>query len=132
MIFVDASAIVAIIADEPEADDLRQRLDIARERTTSAIAVYEATLALARIGSVPTSRAKQFVTRFLTEAKIEHVQIGEREAILALEAFDRFGKGRHPARLNMGDCFAYACVRAHGATLLFKGSDFSQTDIEAA
>ena len=51
---------------------------------------------------------------------------------LAIEAYARFGKGRHPAALNMGDCHAYACARAHGAALLFKGNDFLKTDIPRA
>jgi ribonuclease VapC len=50
----------------------------------------------------------------------------------ALDAFERFGKGRHPAALNLGDCFAYACARLAGAPLLYKGDDFPQTDIETA
>jgi ribonuclease VapC len=60
------------------------------------------------------------------------VDIGEREFEIAAEAYTQFGKGRHPAGLNMGDCFAYACARANGARLLFKGQDFARTDIEPA
>ena len=52
--------------------------------------------------------------------------------MIALQAYAQFGKGRHPAALNMGDCFAYACARAHGAALLFKGEDFSRTDVLVA
>lgn len=61
----------------------------------------------------------------------EIVTIGKAEQRLALDAYARFGKGQHPAKLNMGDCFAYACARANGLPLLFKGNDFGQTDIEA-
>ncbi len=60
------------------------------------------------------------------------VGIGEREFELAAEAYAEFGKGRHQAALNMGDCFAYACARANHARLLFKGDDFSKTDIPPA
>ena len=63
---------------------------------------------------------------------IEYVGIGRTEAELARLAYEKFGKGRHPAALNMGDCFAYACAKANNAKLLFKGDDFSQTDIAAA
>ena len=59
------------------------------------------------------------------------MSIGLVEARLALEAHARFGRGRHPARLNMGDCFAYACARSRGVPLLYKGEDFALTDIEA-
>jgi ribonuclease VapC len=58
--------------------------------------------------------------------------IGERELALAMDAYARFGKGRHPAKLNMGDCCAYACAQANDALLLFKGSDFTKTDTESA
>lgn len=58
--------------------------------------------------------------------------MGEREYDFAIDAYARYGKGRHPAALNMGDCHAYACAKAHGARLLFKGDDFSRTDIDRA
>lgn len=57
------------------------------------------------------------------------VSIGAKEAIIATAAYDRYGKGRHPARLNMSDCFAYACAKTHDARLLYKGDDFSKTDL---
>ena len=62
---------------------------------------------------------------------IEMIAVPPATARLALDAFERYGKGRHPARLNFGDCFAYACARHFGQPLMFKGSDFAQTDIEA-
>ena len=129
--FVDASAIVAILAREPEADELRARLEAAPQRATSALAVYEATLAIARTHGWTVIEAELFVSRFLAMTEIVHIAIGEREGAIALEAFHRFGKGRHPAGLNMGDCFAYACARQLGVPLLYKGDDFSRTDIEA-
>ena len=72
------------------------------------------------------------VREFLDELDLGFVAMGEREYELAVEAYERFGKGRHPASLNMGDCHAYACAKAHGARLLFKGNDVSQTDISQA
>jgi ribonuclease VapC len=63
---------------------------------------------------------------------LRFVSIGEREFDLATQAYADFGKGRHPAALNMGDCFAYACAKANRATLLFKGDDFTKTDIARA
>ena len=69
---------------------------------------------------------------FQALAETQVLPIGEAEQIAALEAHARFGKGVHPAKLNMGDCFAYACARVHGAPLLYKGEDFALTDIEAA
>jgi len=64
--------------------------------------------------------------------EIDVAAVPPQTAKIALDAFERYGKGRHPARLNFGDCFAYACARHFGQPLMFKGSDFPQTDIEAA
>ena len=63
---------------------------------------------------------------------IKMMNVTPETARIALAAFDRYGNGRHPARLNFGDCFAYACARHLGEPLMFKGADFPQTDIEAA
>jgi ribonuclease VapC len=79
--------------------------------------------------SIPSARAR--VRLFLDTMDFSFVGIGERFDI-ASEAYAQFGKGRHPAALNMGDCFAYACARANGARLLFNGEDFRRTDIEPA
>ncbi len=69
---------------------------------------------------------------FLRELGFRLVSIGEIEIALAIDANARFGNGRHLAKLNMGDCYAYTCARANHATLLFKGGDFTKTDIEPA
>jgi ribonuclease VapC len=75
--------------------------------------------------------AQRIVDRFLGAARAEIIPITEEIGRGAISAFERFGRGRHPARLNMGDCFAYACARALDVPLLFKGDGFSQTDIAA-
>ena len=80
--------------------------------------------------SIPSARAR--VRLFLDTMDFSFVDIGEREFDIASEAYAQFGKGRHPAALNMGDCFAYACARANSARLLFKGEDLRRTDIEPA
>ena len=72
------------------------------------------------------------MAEFLHLMGTDLVAIPTEAATLALEAFDRYGKGRHPAGLNMGDCFAYACARHFNQPLLYKGDDFPRTDIEAA
>ena len=132
MIFVDASALIAIIVGEPEAAELADRLEAERLRSCSALSVWETVAGLCRsyIFSVPAARTH--VHRFLNAANLQFVGIGEREFALASDAYAEYGKGRHPAALNMGDCFAYACARANRAKLLFKGEDFSKTDIESA
>ena len=130
--FIDASAIVAILTREPDADDLVERLERAIRPITSAIAILEATLGLCRKHHASEEEAQADVADFLKAARVELVPIAANEASLALSAFARYGKGRgHPAQLNMGDCFAYAVARGHRTTLLFKGDDFSKTDMVA-
>ncbi len=127
--FVDASALVAILTREPEAAELTSRLLSGDRRTTSGLAVWEAAVAIARVRKASVESAASDVHDLLRGTQIEVVPIGAEEAALALAAHARFGKGRHPARLNMGDCFAYACALRHGAPLLYKGDDFALTDV---
>ena len=130
--FVDASAIVAIVAAESDASSLAVRLDQAREVQTSAIAIWESVVSLARIGNTSLDGATALVEQLLGEANATVVPIDRATGLEAMKAYARYGKGRHPAALNMGDCFAYACARQLATTLLCKGSDFPQTDIELA
>jgi len=129
-VFVDASAIIAVLTGEPEADMLANQLDSARAPITSPVAVFEATLGLCRKTHASVAEASADVREFLDAARIHIVPLTEREAETALDASARYGKGRgHPARLNMGDCFAYAMAKNHQVPLLFKGDNFSKTDI---
>jgi ribonuclease VapC len=127
--FVDASAIVAILAGEGDGSALEARLDQAGPISTSPVAIYEAVLGIARILNVSVAAAQAAVDNFIAETGAQMLSITAEIGREAIRAFERFGRGRHPARLNMGDCFAYACARALGVPLLFKGDDFSQTDI---
>jgi ribonuclease VapC len=131
--FVDASAIVAILTRESDADLLADRLDAASGPITSPIAIFEAVLGICRKRQVGVEEAQEEVRAFLGMAGIGVVDISDSDARLALRAFDRYGKGRgHPAQLNMGDCFASACAGAGRVPVLCKGDDFRQTDIETA
>jgi ribonuclease VapC len=131
--FVDASAIVAILTREPEADALANLLEEARAPITSPIAVFEAVLALCRKRHASVEEAEEDIREFLELAGVTIIPITMAEAETALTAFSRYGKGRsHPAQLNLGDCFAYAAAKNHGRSLLFKGEDFSKTDIHSA
>ncbi|CAX17089.1 Conserved protein of unknown function (plasmid) [Methylorubrum extorquens DM4] len=132
MMFVDASALTAILAGEPDAPALVARLQQARQRLSSPLAVWETTIALARILDLTLPEAQQAVRDYLALASIQVVAVSPKAADGAIEAFDRFGQGRHPAGLNFGDCFAYACARSYRMPLLFKGNDFALTDISAA
>ncbi|MFC5345234.1 type II toxin-antitoxin system VapC family toxin [Brevundimonas staleyi] len=130
--FIDASALCAILLDEEDGLAFERCIASTERSWTSAVAVWETVRAVARENDRDIPTASAAITAYLARSQIEIAPIGEAEQVLALEAFDRFGKGRHPARLNMGDCFAYACARAMSAPLLFKGDDFAQTDIEPA
>jgi len=131
--FVDASAIVAILTREPEADTLADVLGEARSPITSPIAIFEAVLGISRKRRARVETAAQDVRDFLSVAAIQTVSITSHEAEAGLAAFSRYGKGRrHPAQLNLGDCFAYAMAKNHRTELLFKGEDFARTDIRPA
>ncbi|MCJ2084780.1 type II toxin-antitoxin system VapC family toxin [Methylobacterium sp. E-005] len=130
--FIDASAIVAIVACEPGHRPLLDRLRDGPVRLTSGVAIYEAARAIARLKSVPPGVAEAIVDDFLDATGVTRVPIAAAEARHAIAAHARYGKGRHPARLNLGDCFAYACARVHGVPLLYIGDDFPQTDIPSA
>jgi ribonuclease VapC len=131
--FVDASAIVAILTREPEADRLADVLENAPSPITSPIAIFESTLGICRKRRASVEEAAGDVREFLAVARVRAVPVTETEAETALAAFSRYGKGRgHPAQLNLGDCFAYAMAKNHRTTLLFKGEDFDKTDIPPA
>jgi len=131
--FLDASAIVAILTRELGFERLVARMETAQHRSTSGLSVLEAVLALHRIGKVPIPLAQEVVEAFLGQAAIAIVPLAEPETREAISAYARYGKGQgHPAQLNLGDCFSYACARTNRVPLLFIGNDFSQTDIPSA
>jgi ribonuclease VapC len=130
--FIDASALVAILTAEPERSVLLNRLDDAVAPLTSGLAVLETVVAVARKKALSVAEAEAEVEAFIRVAGLRIVPIAEAESTLALAAHARYGKGRHPARLNLGDCFAYACAQVHGVPLLYVGDDFPQTDIRSA
>lgn len=131
--FVDASAIVAILTREADADDLADALEAARSPITSPIAVFEAALGVCRKRHASVGEAQQDVSEFLETAGVRTVAITSNEAETALDAFSRYGKGRnHPAQLNLGDCFTYAVAKTYRTQLLFKGENFTKTDIQTA
>lgn len=131
-IFADASALIAIIADEPKADALADALEAATIRLCSPMSVWETVAGLCHSHGLSIQSAQAEVQPFLQSGSLTFVPIAEREFAFAIEAYARFGKGRHAAALNMGDCFAYACARSNDAKLLFLGDDFARTDITPA
>jgi len=129
MIFVDASALIAIITGEVGADALADALDNDRDRLCSALSIWETVAGLCRSYAFSVATARTHVQDFLDVGRFKIVEIGEREVEIATDAYAQFGKGRHVAALNMGDCFAYACAKASRAKLLYKGEDFAKTDL---
>jgi ribonuclease VapC len=130
MIVVDASVLVALVKNEPDAIDLAARLLRSERRLISAANWLEA--AMVCEGKTDAGQSTGFDTLVETLG-IEVVPFTPAHAILAREAFKRYGKGRGTgAKLNFGDCFAYALAKSLGAPLLFKGDDFVQTDLTRA
>ena len=133
MIFVDTSAVVAILAAESDAAALSGKLEADPERISAGHVVLESSMRLATVFGFTPTAADTLVTRLLREAEIDVVPITEDISHAAVAAFDRYGRGRGTAgNLNFGDCLSYACAKAHDARLLFKGHDFSQIDIVSA
>ena len=129
-ILVDASALVSMATEEPDALELGLRLNKHNDRLYCAVGQWEATLAIARKHEGGLALAMSELTRLCHDLGLRMVTIGAEEGQVAVDAHARFGRGSgHPAKLNMGDCFAYACAKANGAALLYKGNDFSHTDL---
>ena len=128
--FVDASALMAIIARENGHEELLIRLEAAPLRLTSPIGVFETVAAIARIFAISPAGARPVVLDTVDALGIVIREVPAEIVDAAQDAFERYGKGQgHPAQLNMGDCFAYACARHWGVPLLYKGDDFAQTDM---
>lgn len=109
--FIDTSALTAMLTDEVDARELLARLQRDRMRVTSPLAIWETTVAVARIWISKLTHVIDAVEEFLALVGIEIVNVPPDTTRLALGAFARYGKGRHRAGLNFGDCFAYACAR---------------------
>lgn len=123
---VDTSALIAILRGEPEVDRFAERLLTAGTVRISAGTLLEARLVAARDGGLKE------LSELVETIGAVVVPVDEHQVDVALDAFLRFGKGRHAAGLNFGDLFAYALARSLGEPLLFKGGDFTSTDIEPA
>lgn len=123
---LDTSALLAILLDEPERARFVELIESAVERRASAASILEAAMVLeGRIGDA----AGGDLDLFLHRADIEIVPFDRDQLAIARSAFRRFGKGRHSAGLNFGDCIAYALSQWTGEPLLFKGGDFALTDV---
>jgi len=142
MLFVDASVVVAILAGEDDADELMQRLEQHDGPFyVSAVVRMEAALSLTRRMVEATGRdrpatpdmlakARKLVDQFFADLEAKEAMISGDVGTKALDAAQQFGKiVNHPAKLNMGDCFTYACARAYRTRIAYKGTDFAETDL---
>lgn len=129
--FIDTSAIVAIVVGESDASSLSDAIAAARNRYTSPVVRLEATIVLATRLNVAPSQAQTLFDAFREEAAVVEVSLDAAMGARAVACFETYGKGRHPAQLNLADCLSYACAKALGAPLLYKGEDFAKTDVNA-
>jgi ribonuclease VapC len=129
IVMFDSSAILAILKEEPGHQRLHSRVEEADGLAIGAPTLFEtAMVAIARFGAA----GEELVEQFLEDWKVGVLPFGEAHWRVADDAFVRFGKGRHPAALNYGDCMAYASARLAEMPLLFVGDDFAKTDIPPA
>ena len=128
MIAIDTSAIVAVALDEPEARLFGEIIG-SQNCVIGWPTVFEARIVLSRI---PHNAGLRVLDKVLDGPAVTVVPFDGRACEAAYEAFERFGRGRHPAKLNFGDCMAYAVAKTHDAPLLYKGADFPLTDVSAA
>ncbi|WP_425309214.1 type II toxin-antitoxin system VapC family toxin [Ammonicoccus fulvus] len=126
---VDSSAVLAVVLGEEDAETFLSVLVSADKLAISAATLVEAGMvAYARQGE----EAFSDLHSLLADLECDVLAFDEEQAEVALKAWNRFGKGRHPAGLNLGDCYSYAVAQQLGRPLLFKGNDFPQTDVRAA
>jgi ribonuclease VapC len=131
--FVDSSVVVALLAAEPDADRFAEKIAAATAPITSGLVTLESAMRLSSLLDLDPVFVEERIRALLEEAAIAIVPIDGAVAKIAVAAFAQYGKGRgHPAQLNLADCMSYACARVHRVPLLFKGDDFSRTDIQVA
>ena len=126
---IDTSALLAILQNEPERPAYNQTIELAERCALSTASFVELSMVIeSRYGP----EGVRDLDLFLSRARVELIPVDTDQAYIARLAFRRYGKGRHPAGLNFGDCFSYALAKSLGEPLLFKGEDFSQTDLTLA
>jgi len=126
---IDSSAMIAILQGEPEEHRFLKAIDASAVVRMSMVTYVESSMV---IESRRGSRGVQYLEQLIAKAKIELLPVDREQAEIARSAFSRFGKGRHRAGLNLGDCFSYAAAIALGEPLLAKGDDFIHTGVRIA
>ncbi|MBB3570622.1 type II toxin-antitoxin system VapC family toxin [Rhizobium sp. BK491] len=130
--FIDASVLVAMLTDEEEARAFAIRMQPATARMTSPLVAANAAIQISTILGLSPTEAGEAVRTFLQLMNIQLLAVPPRAAVLATEAYERYGQGGHPARLSLDDCMTYACARYYRQPLLSNSDRFKQTDIELA
>lgn len=129
--FVDTSVFVALLAGELDADRFAEKIAAATTPITSGLVILESAMRLSSLLDLDPVFVEERILALIEEADITVVAIDGAIAKVAVAAFATYGKGRrHPAQLNLADCMSYACAHVHSVPLLFKGDDFSRTDIQ--
>ena len=127
--FIDTSVIVAVLSKEPDATEFANKIE-AGECCTSALVILDAVMRLSTKLGIDPVAVEQRIQALMDEARITLAPLDARTASLAIKAFADYGKGSgHPAQLNLADCLSYACAKAQSIPLLYKGKDFSHTDL---
>jgi ribonuclease VapC len=125
---IDTSAVVAILQNEPERRRFNEAIEAAETRSLSVASFIETSMIVeTRYGS----NGIRDLDLFIAKAQIELIAVDVEQAHLARQAFREFGRGRHAAALNFGDCFSYALARSHSDSLLYKGADFGKCDVDS-
>lgn len=128
--FLETSAVVEILIDGQRSLELLRRIHTSTDaKLTGPTVIYEATIVLASRHNMEVTDAERLVRTLLATMDVSVIDIDNQTASLAINAFARYGKGRHPAKLNFGDCFSYAGAKAAGLPLLYVGNDFALTDL---
>jgi ribonuclease VapC len=126
---IDTSALIAILLAEVDGQQFEDSIKQSRTRLISVASILEAAIVLQnKLGSTGGTALDSFLTRFPCEI----VPVDEQQLALARIAVEKYGRGQHPAKLNFGDCFSYALAKSIGEPILFKGTDFSLTDLAIA
>jgi ribonuclease VapC len=128
-VIVDASALLAIVLGEPDRERFYKSLGRSANSSVSPVNYLEAAIRADRDSDPGRG---EFLDEIIQRFDVRLASVTPEQALMARHAYRQFGRGKHPARLNLGDCFAYALAKARREPLLFKGEDFAKTDIEAA
>jgi ribonuclease VapC len=130
--FVDTSAVVAVILDEPEAVSIKKLIEWTAGSITSPMVRLEASIVIGAKLKIGPVEAEKLFDKFIVQGEINVFPLTDEIGSLAVSAYQKFGKGRHPAKLNLADCFSYAVAKHLKVPILFVGNDFSKTDLKSA